>query len=43
MEVSTYNPCLLIILASSECFGMVGIQIDDTFGLSDDAFAIKKF
>jgi hypothetical protein len=22
---------------------MVGMQIDDTFSLSDDAFAIKKF
>jgi hypothetical protein len=43
MKVSTYNPCLLITLASSECFGMVGMQTDDTLGLSDDAFAIKKF
>jgi hypothetical protein len=43
MEVSTYDPCLLITLASSECFGMVGMQTNDTLGLSDDAFAIKKF
>jgi hypothetical protein len=43
MEVSTYNLCLLIILTSSECFGMVEMQINDTFGLSNDAFAIKKF
>jgi hypothetical protein len=43
MKVLTYNSCLLITLASSECFRMVGMQINDTFGLSDDAFAIKKF
>jgi hypothetical protein len=38
MEVSTYNSCLLITLASSECFGMVEMQINDILGLSDDAF-----
>jgi hypothetical protein len=43
MEVSTYNPCLLITLASSECFGIIGMQTNDIFGLSNDAFAIKKF
>jgi hypothetical protein len=43
MEVSTYNPCLLITSASSECFGIMEMQTDDTLGLSDDAFAIKKF
>jgi hypothetical protein len=43
MEISTYNPCLLITLISSECFGIVGMQTDDTLGLSDDAFAIKEF
>jgi hypothetical protein len=43
MEVSTYNPCLLIILASFECFGMMGMQTNDTLGLNDDAFAIKEF
>jgi hypothetical protein len=42
MEVSIYDPCLLITSASSECFGMVEMQTDDTFGLNDDAFAIKK-
>jgi hypothetical protein len=35
MEISTYDLCLLITLASSECFGMVEMQTDDTFGLSD--------
>jgi hypothetical protein len=43
IKISTYNLCLLIILASFECFKMVRMQINNTFGLSDDAFAIKKF
>jgi hypothetical protein len=43
MEISIYNPCLLIILISSECFGIIEMQINDIFGLSDNAFAIKKF
>jgi hypothetical protein len=43
MEVSTYNPCLLITLISSECFKMMEMQTDDTLSLNDDAFAIKKF
>jgi hypothetical protein len=43
MEVSTYNSCLLIISISSECFGIMEIQINNTFGLSNDAFAIKEF
>jgi hypothetical protein len=43
MEVSIYDLCLLIILASSECFGIIGMQINDIFGLSNDAFAIKEF
>jgi hypothetical protein len=43
MKVSTYNPCLLITLASSECFGTMGMQINDIFSLNDDAFTIKKF
>jgi hypothetical protein len=43
MKISTYNPCLLITSASSECFGIIGMQTNDILGLSDDAFAIKKF
>jgi hypothetical protein len=42
MKVLTYNPCLLITLASSECFRIMGMQTDDIFGLNDDTFAIKK-
>jgi hypothetical protein len=43
MEISTYNPCLLITSASSECFGIIEMQTNNTLSLSDDAFAIKKF
>jgi hypothetical protein len=43
MKVLTYDLCLLIILANFECFGIMGMQINDTLSLSDDAFAIKKF
>jgi hypothetical protein len=43
IEISTYDPCLLITLANFECFGIMGMQINDTLGLSDDAFAIKEF
>jgi hypothetical protein len=42
MEISTYNLCLLITLASFECFGIIEMQTNDIFSLSDDAFAIKK-
>jgi hypothetical protein len=42
MEISTYDPCLLIISASSECFGIIEMQINDTLGLSNHAFATKK-
>jgi hypothetical protein len=43
MEFSTYNLCLLIILLESECFGVIGMQTDDTFGFGDEAFTIKEF
>lgn len=36
MITSTYDPCLLI--TSSESFGIIGMQTDDTLGLSDQAF-----
>jgi hypothetical protein len=42
MEFSTYNPCLLVTSLESECFGVVGMQTDDTLGLGDEAFTIKK-
>ena len=39
MVTSTYDPCLLISKAGSDCFSIVGMQTDDTLGLSDKAFA----
>jgi hypothetical protein len=42
MEFSTYNPCLLVTLLESKCFGVVGMQTDDIFGLGDEAFTTKK-
>jgi hypothetical protein len=38
MTTSTYDPCLLISSSNSQ-FGIVGMQTDDTLGLSDDKFA----
>jgi hypothetical protein len=37
MTTSTYNPCLLITTAKKR-FAIVGIQTDDTLGLSDSRF-----
>jgi hypothetical protein len=42
MGTFTYDPCLLITAANSECFGVIGMQIDDTLGLSNTAFANKE-
>jgi hypothetical protein len=42
MGTSTYDPCLLITAANSECFGVVGMQTDDTLGFNNTAFANKK-
>jgi hypothetical protein len=42
MEFSTYDPCLLVILLESECFGVVGMQTDNTFGFGDEAFITKE-
>ncbi|KAI0996880.1 hypothetical protein K3495_g11305 [Podosphaera aphanis] len=39
METSTFDPCLLITTKEAPSFGIVGMQIDDTLGLSDEAFA----
>lgn len=39
MTPSTYDPCLLISKNGAECFGIVGMQTDDTLGLTDKAFA----
>src|SRR5437773_527890 len=38
MVTSTYDPCLLITSADSKHFAVVGMQTDDTIGLSDIEF-----
>jgi hypothetical protein len=43
MEFSTYNPYLLITLLKSECFGVIGMQTNDTLGFGDKAFTTKEF
>jgi hypothetical protein len=35
MQTSTYDPCLLVTTAEERRFGIVGMQTDDTLGLSD--------
>jgi hypothetical protein len=42
MEIFTYDPCLLVIIAESGCFGLVGMQTDDTLGLNNFTFATRK-
>jgi hypothetical protein len=42
MEFSTYNPCLLVTLLESKCFGVIEMQTDDTLGFGDKAFTTKK-
>jgi hypothetical protein len=39
METSTYNPCLLIITADFEHFGIMGMQTNDIFGLCNKGFS----
>ena len=39
MQTSTYDLCLLISKQSSTGFSIVGMQTDDTLGLSDQDFA----
>jgi hypothetical protein len=42
IETSTYDPCLLITKPTALGFGIVGMQTDDTLGLSDSVFANKE-
>jgi hypothetical protein len=42
METFTYNPCLLVTTAESGCFGLMGMQTNDTLGLSDSTFATRE-
>ena len=39
MRTSTYDPCLLISRPENEQFAVVGMQTDDTLGLSTPAFS----
>ena len=40
MDQSTYDPCLL--QCTADCFGVVGLQTDDTLFLADDIFATAE-
>jgi hypothetical protein len=42
METFTYNPCLLVIIAESGCFGLVGMQTNDILNLNDSTFITRK-
>jgi hypothetical protein len=42
METTTYDPCLLIIIADSGLFGLMAVQTDDILGFNNFAFAEKK-
>ncbi|KAI0996487.1 hypothetical protein K3495_g11696 [Podosphaera aphanis] len=42
MMTSTYDPCLLITASYSGYFGVVGIQTDDSLGISDTKFATQE-
>ena len=42
MKTSTYDPCLLISKGNDGGFGVVGMQTDDTIGLSDSDFAERE-
>ncbi|KAI0997433.1 hypothetical protein K3495_g10752 [Podosphaera aphanis] len=42
MVTSTYDPCLLITASNSGYFGVVGMQTDDTLGISDTKFATQE-
>ena len=39
MITSTYDPCLFISNSDSTCFGIVGMQTDDTLILANDEFS----
>jgi hypothetical protein len=42
MAISTYDLCLLVITDEADGFGVVKLQTDDFFGLSNDIFAARK-
>jgi hypothetical protein len=42
MQQSTYDPCLLTTVKRDDCFGVVGLQTDDTLTLGNLPFADKE-
>jgi hypothetical protein len=42
METFIYDPCLLVIIAESGCFGLIGMQTNDILDLNNFTFAIRK-
>ncbi|RWA03359.1 hypothetical protein EKO27_g11746 [Xylaria grammica] len=42
MDVSTYDPCLLISTGQSHDFGITGLQTDDTFSFVTPSFSEKE-
>jgi hypothetical protein len=42
ITILIYDPCLLVTKESAEGFEIMGMQTDDTLGLSDDRFATRK-
>jgi hypothetical protein len=41
MDISTYNPCLLIIITDS-VFGVISMQIDDIIILRNKCFSARE-
>lgn len=42
MKASTFDPCLLITTEESGCFGILGVQTDDTLSLGDKALLERE-
>lgn len=42
MTTSTYDPCLLISTTGENCFGIVGMQTDDTLIVGTEAFSTRE-
>ncbi|KDN61036.1 hypothetical protein CSUB01_12638 [Colletotrichum sublineola] len=42
MDTSTFDPCLLISAQNNEDFALIGMQTDDTIGLTDKLFSNRE-
>ncbi|KAK1990764.1 hypothetical protein LX36DRAFT_695116 [Colletotrichum falcatum] len=42
IDTSTFNPCLLISSPNTENFGLIGMQTDDTIGLTNKRFSDQE-